>query len=193
MRVPVIRPTVYSNKTDRSGTEPNDLGVITPNRLLLGRNNFRALAGTVRLSNVPSLYLQRHADITQMCLKILWQHVHRFIPRPKWLVGNQTVSVGDVVLFVHTENPTAKDCDHNYKFGRVTEVTGSGAMARVEVEYYNADSKRNKPEKTTRSMRQLVIIHRLDEVQQNTYEYFAAMTAQQNTQGRVDPTAYYSI
>jgi len=87
-----------------SASAATDFGwdVITPNRLLLGRNNFRQLAGPVVVDNCPKSQLERNRRVSKRWYEIFIDKIHHLVPQP--LRKNQVPpKVGDVVLFVHTD------------------------------------------------------------------------------------------
>jgi len=98
--------------------------VLTPNRLKLGRNNHRSLAGSIRVSNsaLPTDILDRNRKITSAYLQILIDRIHHFCHKPvKWLESDDPPKVDDIVLFVGGDgNVVAKS--KTWKLGRVVHV-----------------------------------------------------------------------
>ena len=80
---------------------PTDLGweIITPNRLKLGRNNFRQLEGTIILSNAPQTQLERNRLIQERWYELFIERIHLLVPKAE---RRDTVVLqpDDVVLFV---------------------------------------------------------------------------------------------
>ena len=197
-------PIARVNSHDRANSRVvgSELDVITPNRLLMGRNNFRALDGPVCINNMPDMMLEHHQDITATCLKILYEHAHRFIPKPKWFKGNETVEPGDVVLFIKDESPTGKAVDHNWRMGRVIAKYKPVAWNqddqeqqqddedlgkfRLTIQYANATTQPGNFLKTERSIRHIIIIHKLNELEPGTLEYQMALSAQIKYQGSLN-------
>jgi hypothetical protein len=66
-----------------SSRAPTDLGweVITPNRLKLGRNNFRQLEGNVILSNAPQTHLERNRMIQDKWYELFISRVHLLVAK----------------------------------------------------------------------------------------------------------------
>ena len=87
-----------------SATASNDLGweIITPNRLKLGRNNYRQLEGPVKLDNCPQTQLERNRLLMTKWYEIFIQRLTLLIPPPENKSDQQPV-VGDVVLFLFTD------------------------------------------------------------------------------------------
>ena len=87
-----------------SATASNDLGweIITPNRLKLGRNNYRQLEGPVKLDNCPQTQLERNRLLMTKWYEIFIQRLSLLIPPPENKTDQQP-TVGDVVLFLFTD------------------------------------------------------------------------------------------
>ena len=81
-----------------------DLGweIITPNRLKLGRNNYRQLEGPIRLDNCPQSQLERNQLLTSRWYELFIERLHLLVPPPAKEHDRQPV-VGDVVLFLFTD------------------------------------------------------------------------------------------
>lgn len=95
--------------------------VLTPNRLLLGRNNKRSLAGPLVIDATPSTSLERSFAAQEEWYKIFSKQLHLFVPTPKWFKTNK-VATGDIVLFfldVHM-----KSTGTTWHFGLVVAVSG---------------------------------------------------------------------
>ena len=58
--------------------------IITPNRLKLGRNNFRSLESDMVLMGKPDNVLHRNHLIQTAWYKIFLERIHFLIPKPKW-------------------------------------------------------------------------------------------------------------
>ena len=80
--------------------------IITPNRLKIGRNNYRQLEGPIKLDNCPQSQLERNRLLTSKWYEIFIERLHLLIPPPAKEHDKQP-EVGDVVLFVFTD-PNAK-------------------------------------------------------------------------------------
>ena len=90
----------------------------------------------------------------------LTSYVPTLVPQPKWFVTNRNISVGDVVLISKSD----KEFEHLYQYGRVSQVFPGkdGRIRSVEVEYQNNNEKTKRT--TKRGVRELVIIHHVDEL-----------------------------
>jgi len=84
-----------------SDRAPTDLGweIITPNRLKLGRNNFRQLEGSIILSNAPQTQLERNRLCQERWYELFIERVHLLVPKAE---RRDAVALqpDDVVLFV---------------------------------------------------------------------------------------------
>jgi len=107
----------------------SDIGfeVLTPNRLKLGRNNFRSLHGSIDLSgkNLPSALLSRNRKLTSAFMQTMIDRAHHFQHKPnKWLKSDPPPKVDDVVLFVFTDGGKGQDSSKSWKVGRIISVSG---------------------------------------------------------------------
>ena len=81
------------------------------------------------------------------------------LTRPKWLISDSEVKVGDVVLFLKSE----KEFERDYQYGIIHSVnTGKDGHVRiVDVVYQNHNE--GVKRYTSRAVRDLVVIQPLDE------------------------------
>ena len=90
------------------------------------------------------------------------------VDRPKWHENDKHISKGDVILFLKSD----KEFDLQYQYGIVTLVNRGrdGHIRKIEVEYqnYNENIKR----KTIRGVRDVVIIHSVDELASHDASYY---------------------
>jgi hypothetical protein len=146
--VPIARGTT---------TAPTDLGwdIITPNRLKLGRNNFRQLEGEVILDSCPQSQLERNRNIMKEWYNIFIDRVHLLVPAPEKVKGRRTL-IDDIVLFVFSgEGTRGKSV---WKLGRVVEIKSD---TTVLIQYSLGGS----TQKTIlRSIRTTVLILGADEI-----------------------------
>ena len=82
------------------------------------------------------------------------------IEKPKWFNTERNLCVGDVVLFLKSE----QEFDRIYQYGIVTTTVQSrdGIVRLVEVEYQNPGE--NIKRCTNRGVRELVVSHHIDEI-----------------------------
>ena len=141
--------------------ELEHLDILTPNRLLLGRNNDRSPSGSLLVSNDAQKLLQANVDnLTVWFDSWLISYVPRLMEHPKWFRSDIDIHVGDVVLFLRTE----KEYSRQYQYGIVQSVERGrdGKIRTVNVRYRNPSGKKNR--ETRRAARELVIIHHADEL-----------------------------
>ena len=96
--------------------------VITPNRLILGRNNNRSLQGRMKIDYGPDLDLlvQKNEKIMSAWFKIFSDRVHHLMPRPrKWLTTSK-IEKGDVVMFLVGD--AKYDKDERWRLGQVEQI-----------------------------------------------------------------------
>ena len=153
-------PIGLGNKTENL----ENLDILTPNRLLLGRNNNRSPTTPLTLSNDVKRIVETNSDIFNVWFKSwLISYVPTLIHQPKWFENDRSVSAGDVVLFLKSE----KEFENIYQYGLVKSVTLSkdGLIRSVGIEYKNHTE--NVKRTTNRGVRDIVVIHPVDEIGMN--------------------------
>ena len=87
-------------------------------------------------------------------------YVPTLVDQPKWFSSDRDVAIGDVVLFLKSE----KEFDLQYQYGMVaTTYEGRDGLIRaVDVEYQNVGETTKR--RTKRGVRELVVIHPVDEI-----------------------------
>ena len=149
-------PICIGNKVD---VETIDL--ITPNRLLLGRNNDRSPVGEMILSNNPTKLMKSNKRIYNAWFENwLISNVPNLMNQSKWFASGRNIQVGDIVLFKKIDSTISK----TYQFGIITRVDFSkdDVVRKVMVRYCN--SSENTCRETFRSVRELVLIRSVDEL-----------------------------
>ena len=93
----------------------------------------------------------------------LVSYVPTLIDRPKWFENDKNLSEGDIVLFLKSE----KEFQNVYQYGIVKSVNISkdGLIRTAEIEFQNHSE--NTKRTTTRGVRDIVVIHPVDEVGMN--------------------------
>ena len=138
-----------------------NIDLLTPNRLLLARNNDRCPAGPVNVSENIGKILQQHKNVYEAWFRAwLISYVPSLMFQPKWFDTDRDPKVGDVVLFLKSE----KEFDKQYQYGIISDlkISRDGKIRQVEVEYQNFAE--NVKRKTNRGTRELVVIHPIDEI-----------------------------
>ena len=135
--------------------------LITPNRILLGRNNDRSLSGFCRLDK-PSRLLEQMESVFDAWWRA-WKNesLLRFIPQPnKWNKTTYQPKQGDIVIF------TKQDKDQMlgepvWSTGRIkaVEISAKDGLVRVVIiEYRNVQEKTLRT--TRRSVRSIAVVHK---------------------------------
>ena len=150
-------PIGLGNKSDML----ENLDILTPNRLILGRNNTRSPTAPLEITHDVRKIIQANNEVFKAWFKEwMVSYVPLLVDQPKWFISDRSVAVGDVVLILKSD----KVFDLQYQYGIVVKTIESkdGIIRSVEVEYQNAgeDAKR----RTTRGVRELVVIHPVDEL-----------------------------
>ena len=137
-----------------------NLDIITPNRLLLGRNNARSPTGTLSVVDDYSKMLNSNCKIFKAWFKAwLISYVPELIKMTKWFKNDEQLKVGDVVLFLKSD----KVFETQYQYGLVKFVYQSrdGIVRKAEIEYQNHQE--NCKRTTVRGVRELVVILKFEE------------------------------
>ena len=138
-----------------------NLDILTPNRLLLARNNDRCPIGTLDVSSDLKKIIQANNELFNTWFRC-WviSYVPKLMFQPKWYISDRDTKVGDVVLFLKSD----KQFDKQYQYGIVSgvKVSRDGKIREMEIEYhnYNEGTKRH----TNRGVRDVVVIHPVDEL-----------------------------
>jgi hypothetical protein len=92
-----------------SSSAAYDLGwdIITPNRLKLGRNNFRQLDGDIELSGGPQTMLDRNRALSEKWYKLFVERIPLLIPKAE-KPRDSSLEIGDVILFLFQDPGTLK-------------------------------------------------------------------------------------
>ena len=141
---------------------PDLPSLVTPNRLLMGRNNYRVPVGDM-VELPPQQMLDRHNKITRMILNTIIENQTSLMHRAKWTKDDKEPEVGDIVMFTLVENDVRQD----WKLGKITARIESDHNDGIvfEVTYVS----NNSGHKTTRRcQRDLVMVIRVDEPEYNS-------------------------
>ena len=138
-----------------------NIDLITPNRLILGRNNDRCANSPLIICPDHKGMIESNAAIFKAWFKAwLVSYVPTLIDRPKWHKTDRDINVGDVVLFLKSDS----ELDLQYQYGIISAVHKGqdGLIRRADVKYknHNEGVKRS----TKRGVRDLVIVHPVDEL-----------------------------
>ena len=150
-------PIGLGNKVDML----ENLDILTPNRLILGRNNHRNPTAPLQVADDLRRIIESNNTVYEVWFKEwLTSYVPLLIEKPKWFSTARNMSVGDVVLFLKSE----QEFDLQYQYGIVVTILESrdGIIRSVKVEYQN--HKENTKRQTKRGVRELIVIHQIDEI-----------------------------
>ena len=137
------------------------MDIITPNRLLLGRNNERSPDSPLSVSGDYDKILSENEKIYLSWFECwLISHVPKLVEQPKWFQTDRDLKKGDVVLFLKEEKVLCS----TYQYGMVEAIEQSrdGKIRKVHVKYRNNTEETDRI--TYRSARNLVMIHPVDEL-----------------------------
>lgn len=141
------------------------LDLITPSRLLLGRNSNRAITATVKITSPGPLMkkLEKVSDAWWNLWRTQW--IANLVPKPtKWAGSRPELNVSDIVLFKKS-GADAKVGQTPWRTGRVVKChkSNDGLARSVDIEYRQGDEGKNR--ETTRSGRSVAVLvpeHELD-------------------------------
>ena len=141
-----------------SDRAPTDLGweIITPNRLKLGRNNFRQLEGTIILSNAPQTQLERNRLCQERWYELFVERIHLLVPRAVRIdaVGLQP---DDVVLFVFQDAGIPR-----MWVWRLGVIVRQVSRTTYEIRYISVPG--GPPRLIMRDARHISLVHKSDEI-----------------------------
>ena len=132
-----------------------NLDLLTPNRLMLGRNNDRSRSGALKVTGRVDKIIEANNEVYNVWFECwLKIYVPMLMKKSKWCSSDRKLMVGDVVLFM-------KEYANQYKYGLVKciKVSRDNEVRRVVVEYQNHIE--NVKQVTDRSVRGL--IHPVDQ------------------------------
>ena len=143
----------------------DNLDLITPARLLFGRNNRRSASGICRIAS-PSKMIQEMEKVFDSWWKV-WkeERIIDFIPQPRrWLEQGYEPQPGDLVVFLKHESDVTLG-EPVWRLGRVlnTERSKDGTVRTVIIEYRNASESTFRT--TRRSVRRVAVLHKEGELE----------------------------
>ena len=150
-------PIGLGNKTELL----ESIDILTPNRLILGRNNSRNPTLPLEISADFRGIIESNKKIFQAWFQEwLVSYVPLLVERPKWFESERNINVGDIVLFTKSD----KEFEQLYQYGIVTctFVGRDGLIRAVNIEYQNSSEKCKRF--TKRGVRDIIVIHPVDEI-----------------------------
>ena len=162
------------HRADESKGRNRSFEVITPNRLLLGRNNHRSLHHGITISsaNLPHELLDQNNKIQEVFYTVLLAHMNYFNKHRKWKTGDFVPMKGDVVLFLWTDA-----LKKEFRLGRVNRQAGNKTFIDYPSGLKGDDEKFKTVE---RSARDLVVLHREGETEHGTLLYWMEVYQKEN-------------
>ena len=160
-------------KSNSSNVQNTEFDLLTPNRLKMGRNNYRTFHGNSKFSDpsLPSELLDQNRRIMSAFYQTLADNLHYFQTKPKkWgETSERTPQMDDIVLFKHSDSKSGG----GWKLGRVVNVEAR----KVTVMYsLRSDSKSIPTMKfASRSFRDIVIILNEKEAYPRSRDHFVAL------------------
>ena len=137
------------------------LDLITPNRLLMGRNNSRCPSEKMIITQNLGKIIEQNDKIFEVWFRAwLTSCVPNLMIHPKWFKSDSYPQVGDVILFLKSD----KEFQKLYQYGMITFCKRSrdGKIREVEIEYQNHTDKSKRY--TTRGTKEIVVIHPYEEL-----------------------------
>ena len=106
-----------------------NIDILTPNRLMLARNNDRCPIGTLTVTEDIGKIVKRNTDVYNTWFKCwLISYVPTLILQPKWYQSDRDPKIGDVILFLKSE----KEFERKYQYGIITDIKVSrGRVPKV--------------------------------------------------------------
>ncbi len=146
--------TNYSNDLE-------SIGLLTPNRLKLGRNNDRSPAEPLFVTGKCNKFLRENERIIKSWFEHwLISYIPKLVHHPKWFQNDTELAVGDIALFLNSDS----EISSTYQYGMIDSVVrGKDNVVRtVNVRYRNHTE--NVDRITKRAVRGLVLIHHVDDI-----------------------------
>ena len=138
-----------------------NMDLLTPNRLKLGRNNERSPVSPISIAgNLSDIMKTEKTIFNNWFVTWLVNHVPNLMHQPKWFQSNCYIKVCDIVLFIKHESTIT----NKYQYGMIHEVLPSrdGIIQKVVVKYRN--DQENVDRFTTHAVLELMLIHPVDEL-----------------------------
>ena len=154
-------------------TNANDVGfeILTPNRIIMGRNNKRGLAGdgiNLEMSSNLQKMLNRNHEIYAMWYQLYIDNIHLLSLKPsKWLKSDDQPKIGDVALFVMKEVQSYRKSDAEWRLGLVV-----GVQPRKITLEFSGRNKKGEKSRLERNPREVCILLGAEELAINSKEYF---------------------
>ena len=162
-------------RTDGLRSGGLEMQLITPNRLLHGRNHYRSMSGPFFLEGTKTEMLKKINDVESQFYKAFIQHLPSLITKPKW-PSTSKLDVGDIVLFFMQESSMGKRYTE-WHYGKVKSIVKD----TVEISYTCGDSDISQARSLKfliRAKRNLVRIAKESELNIGTRAHYKEVTAE---------------
>ena len=158
----------------RCQSDLENIDLITPNRLRLGRNNDLSPIGNVTITEKAGKFLEQNRRIFNVWFECwLISHVPKIMKQPKWFQNDANVKPDDIVLFLKAENLSG-----HYMYGMIVNVEiGKDERIRTVIVKYRI-SNESTDRTMRRAVRELIVIHHVDELDIHTELYEASLKAE---------------
>ena len=116
----------------------------------------------MKVTGNPQKILKENKEIfTTWFETCLTSHLPKLLQQPKWLRTEKYIKICDIALFLKQEGSVISS---NYQYGMIHEIIQSkdGIIRKAVVKYRNDTE--NTDRFTTRTVRELVMIHPIDEL-----------------------------
>ena len=157
-------------KCTRSNFSDFTWDLLTPNRLLLGRNNSRSLEGSFNLlkGTGATELLRKNQNLQSYFYQMMIDRIHNFMERPSKWTKTDEVKVGDVCIFIYNENTGISK--HVWKLGKVINVDNP---RKIEISFPAKVISGKLPKLRTiiRSPRQICVLFSDKDIHLNTREF----------------------
>ena len=147
--------------TRKESCDLENIDLLTPNRLMLARNNCRGPVGHLKMTGDLDKIIKRNEDVFSTWFKAwMVSYVPGLIIQPKWFNTDRDPKVGDVILFLKSD----KEFEKLYQYGIISDlkVSRDGKIRQVEITYQNSSESTKRT--TLRGTREVVVIHQADEL-----------------------------
>ena len=164
--LPLAR-TEVSTQSNRGEFE-----ILTRNRLLLGRNNYRSPDGKFSVDGNPMKLLENILEINTYFYLTIVRNLAEWVPQPKWHRNTRDCNTGDVVAFRFKEGAMVEI----WRLGVIgNKLSKEGGPGKWEVKYKNLGDVEYTV--TPRSSREITVVHRIGELDYNTEDAYLEITA----------------
>ena len=121
--------------SDRNGID-DPIFLVTPNSLLLGKNQNRSVSGPIELEDCyVSNQFTNVNEITELVQSNIARMAHKYVPGRKVCISSPPL-IGEIILFVMKESERSRNIQ--MKYGRVVENYVDGRENKIRIKYKNS-------------------------------------------------------